>query len=116
MSSRLSTSRLSRSSDSSTVASSSSRSCAVNRDAGRAQAADGRLRGGERRAQVVADRREQGGAHPVHLGQWPGGRGLGAEAFLAQGDDGLGGEGLDDPPVGGGQRVTRAAPGRSGRR
>ena len=52
----------------------------------------------------MADRGEQRGAHPVGLGERPGGGGLLGEALLAQRDRGLGGERLDDAPVGGGQR------------
>ncbi len=105
MSSRFSTSRISLSSDSSAVASSSSRSCVAEGDVVAAQAGDRGLGRGERGAQVVADRGEQGGAQPVGLAERAGGGGLLGEPFLAQRDRGLGGERLDHPPVGGGQRI-----------
>ena len=73
----------------------------VELDVGAAQAAHRRLRRRQRRTQVVADRGEQRGAHPVGLGERPGGGGLLGEPFLAQRDGGLGGERLDDAPVGG---------------
>ena len=66
-----------------------------------AQAGHRRLRRRQRRTQVVADRGEQRGAHPVRGGQRPGGGGLLGEPLLAQRDGGLGGERLDDAPVGG---------------
>ena len=49
--------------------------------------------------------RQQRGAQPVDLGQRPGGGGLPRQAFLAQRDGGLGGEGLEHPPVVGRERV-----------
>ena len=103
MSSRFSTSRISLSSDSSAVASSSSRSASLNDDVGAAQAGHGGLGRRQRGAQVVADRGEQRAAQPVGLADLAGRRGLLGEPFLAQRDRGLGGERLDDPPVGGGE-------------
>ena len=64
------------------MASSSSRSSASNVDVRAAQAAHRGLRRRQRRTQVVADRGEQRGAHPVGLGERPGGGGLLGEAFL----------------------------------
>lgn len=66
-----------------------------------AQTGDGCLRRRQRRTQVVADRGEQRGAHAVCRGEGLGGGGFLGEPFLAQRDGGLGGERLDDPPVGG---------------
>ena len=110
MSSRFSTSRVSRSSDSSAVASSSSRSVVVEDHVVAAQAGDRRLGRGQRGAQVVADRGEQRGAQPVGLGQRPGRGGLLGEPLLAQRDGGLRGERLDHPPVGRRAAGGRAAP------
>ena len=106
MSSRFSTSRVSRSSDSSAVASSSSRSASLKATSLAAQAVDRRLGRGQRGAQVVADRGQQRGAQPVGLGQRPDRGGLLGQPLLPQRDRGLGGEGLDHPPVGGGERVS----------
>ena len=106
MSSRFSTSRTSRSRDSSAVASSSSRSSLARRctswlrrlvTAALAEAS------GVRRSWLTAD--EQRGAQPVGLGEGLGGGGLLGQALLAQRDGGLGGERLDHPPVGGGERM-----------
>ena len=85
MSSRLSTSRASRSRDSSAVASSSSRSSSVQCTSVRAQAGHRGLGRGQRGAQVVADRGEQRGAHPVGLGDRLGRLGLGRQPLLLQG-------------------------------
>ena len=52
---------------------------------------------GQRRAQVVADRGEQRGAHPVALGQGLGLRGLGAQPVPVQRGGGLRGEPVEQP-------------------
>ena len=116
MSSRLSTRRVSRSSDSSAVASSSSRSSAVPVHVRRAQAGHRGLGRGQRGAQVVADRGEQRGPHPVGLGDRLGRLGLGGQPLLVQRDRGLGGERAEHPAVLGGQRPARAAPATACRR
>ena len=71
----------------------------------RAQAGDGRLGRGQRGAQVVADRREQRGAHPVGLGDRLGRLGLGGQPQLLQGRRRVGRERPEHAPVGGGQRA-----------
>ena len=58
-------------------------------DIGLAQRADARLDRGQRGAQVVADRGQQRGAHPVALGQRLGLRGLRAQPVPVQGRGGL---------------------------
>ena len=55
------------------------------------QAADAGLDRRQRRPQVMADRGEQRGAHPVALGQRLGLGRLGAQPFPVQGGRGLGG-------------------------
>ncbi len=110
MSSRLSTRWASRSSDSSAVASSSSRSSCVPLHVGRPQAGHRGLGRGQRGAQVVADRREQRGAHPVRLGDGPGRLGLGGQPLLLQRRRRVGGERAQHPAVGRGQRGGRAGP------
>ena len=106
MSSRFSTSRVSRSSDSSAVASSSSRSASLNSTSWLRRLSTAALAeaSGVRRSWLTAD--EQGGAQPVGLGERPDGGGLLGEPLLAQRDGGLGGERLEDPAVGGGERVA----------
>ena len=106
MSSRFSTRRVSRSRDSSAVASSSSRSASLKTTSVLRRLVDRGLGRGQRGAQVVADRGEQRGAHPVDLGERPGGGGLLGEPLLPQRDGGLGGERLDHPAVGGGERMS----------
>ena len=64
------------------------------------------LADGERRAQVVADRGEQRGAHPVGLGDRPGGCGLGGQPLLLERGGRVGGEGAEHPAVGGAQRAA----------
>ena len=104
MSSRLSTSRSSRSSDS---LGGGQQLGPVLVGPGRRRRlrrlVDGRLGRGQRGAQVVADRGEQRGAHPVGLGQLAGLGGLLGQPLLAQRDRGLGGEGVQHAPVGGGE-------------
>ena len=75
-------------------------------DVRRAQAVDRGLGRGKRRAQVVADRGQQGGAQPVDLRELADRGGALFEALLPQRDRGLGGERLDDPAVSGGQGVS----------
>ena len=106
MSSRLATSRSSRSSDSVAVARSSARSSSRPGHVGARQALDGGLGRRQRGAQVVADRVQQRGPHPVGLGQRPGLLGLLGQPLLPKRDRGLGGERLEDPPVVGAQRPT----------
>ena len=72
MSSRLATRASSRSADSSTVASRSSRSCADQAMAVLRRLEDGGLDRGQRAAQVVGHRRQQRGLGPVALVQLPG--------------------------------------------
>ena len=73
---------------------------------GLAQAAGAGLDRGQRGAQVMADRGQQRGAHPVALGQRLGLSGLGAQPLAVQGRGGLGGE-PDQQPGGGRLRMLR---------
>ena len=70
------------------------------------QAADRRLDRGERGAQVVADRGEQCGPHPVPFGQRLGLGGLGAQPFPVERGGGLGGVPRDQ-----GRRGRQSLPG-----
>ena len=81
---------------------------------GLAQAAGAGLDRGQRRAQVMADRRQQRGAHPVALGQRLGLRGLGPQPLPVQRRGGLGGE-PDEQARGprSARARRRAAPGRA---
>ncbi len=86
------------------------------RHVGAAQALDRRLGRGERGAQVVADGGEQGGPHAVGLGQRLGLFGLLLQPALAQRDGRLGGEGLQDPAVGGARATGPGRPAPASRR
>ena len=84
---------------------------------GLAQAADAGLDRGQRRAQVVADRGEQRGPHPVALGQRLGLGGLGAQPFPVEGGGGLRREaGQQARRERGAAGRSPQAPGRCGRR
>jgi len=109
MSSRLSTRCASRSSDSSAVASNSSRSSSAHCTSLLAQAGHGGLGRGQGRAQVMADRGQQRGPHPVGFGDGPGGLGFRGEPLLFQRGGGVGGERAEHPAVAGGQGPPRAA-------
>ena len=102
-SSRLSTSAVSWSTDSSTVASSSAVSSAEKPMSSTAQARHRGLRGGQRRAQVVADRRQQRAAQLVGLLDGLGLAGLLGQFALSHQPGGLFGDGGQHPPVAGGQ-------------
>ena len=116
MSSRFSTSRVSRSSDSSAVASSSSRSSSSNSTSWlrRLVTAAFAEASGVRRSWLTAE--SSAVRSRSASAERPGGGGLLGEPLLAQRDGGLGGERLDDPPVGGRQRWPRRTRVRSGRR
>ena len=68
-----------------------------------AQAPGGGLDRGERGAQVVADRRQQRGAQLGGVGAAAGLGGLGADLLVAQREQGLAGDGVEQAAVGGGQ-------------
>ena len=59
----------------------------------------------------MADGGEQGGAQPVGLGEGFDRGGLLGEPLLAQRDGGLGGECLDEAPVGGGEDASAGGEG-----
>ena len=88
------------------MASSSSRSSSENDTPAVAQAGHRGLGGGERGAQVVADRGEQCGTHPVRFGERARCGSLLGEPLLPQCESGLGGERLDDAPVAGVEGVA----------